>query len=155
MYSPHTATDRSARDRSVLDRFADGSVETATGPKIVVMCFDRLDRDLGGALDAIAAGDHFETNRLLAHAQDLLGEVAGMLDLAAWEHAGALVSVYDYAMRRLVEGNATKSAATVTEVRRLLGEIGGAFREASVASLPSTAPVVATDDVRPRLSIQA
>jgi flagellin-specific chaperone FliS len=77
-----------------------------------------------------------------------------MLDLGAWEHAGALVSVYDYALRRIIDGNVTKSAAAVAEARRLLAEIGAAFREASGAVLPSTAPVVVADDVRPRLSIQ-
>lgn len=154
MYSPDT----------MLDRFAAGSVQTATGPKIVVMCFDRLDRDLATALIALEDGDHYETNASLGHAQDLLGEMAGMLDLDTWDHAGHLLSVYDYLLRRLAQANAAKDARHVHEAQRLVAELGDAFRQAAVtgtanpivdSAVVETAPAGSVDEDRPRLSVQA
>lgn len=123
-------------------RFATDDLATASGPRIVTMCFDRLDRDLAAARSAIERTDHYETNAALAHAQDLLAELVGMLDVTAWEHATALASVYDYLLRLLAAANVAKSAALVAEAQRLVAELGGAFREAS-AAVPSSIPPVA------------
>lgn len=125
---------------TMLDRFNSDGAHTASGPRIVVMCFDRLDRDLAQAIAAIEQGDHFEANETLGHAQDLLGEVAAMLDLESWEHAGSLVSVYDYVLRRLATANIIKDVTLVAEAQRLVTEIGDAFR---VAAEP--VPVAAAD----------
>ena len=146
MYSPDT----------MLDRFATDNLQTAGGPKIVIMCFDRLDRDLLTALIAIEENDHFETNRLLGHAQELLGEMADMLDLEIWEHANALLSVYNYVLRRLAQANVSKDPSLVLEAQRLMTEIGDAFRQAA-ASAPATAASAHGHDVidGPRLYVQA
>ena len=146
MYSPNT----------MLDRFAMDNLQTAGGPKIVVMCFDRLDRDLLTALVAIEEHDHYETNRLLGHAQELLGEMADMLDLEIWEHSNALLTVYDYVLRRLAQANASKDPSFVLEAQRLITEIGDAFRQAAVsapATMVTTQGPDATD--APRLYVQA
>jgi len=126
MLSPHTVDSATA----ARDRFATGSVETVSGPRIVIMCFDRLDRDLAAAHAAIERGDHFETNLALGHAQDLLGEMAAMLDVDAWEHAPALLSVYDYLLRLLAVANVAKHAGRVAEAQQLVAEIGEGFRAA-------------------------
>jgi flagellar secretion chaperone FliS len=151
-------------------RFTDGSLETASGGQVIVMCFDRLDRDLDGALIAIDATDHETTNSLLRHAQDLLSEMVGMLDVEAWEHAPALLSVYDYLLRRLAQANMFKDAAAVSEARHLIGEIGDAFRTAAAESLrtqpPAQSPAQSPAQMgggfgtelagdRPRLSVRA
>jgi flagellar secretion chaperone FliS len=145
---------------TMLDRFADGSLQTASGPKIVVMCFDRLDRDLTTALAALEQGDFYETNCSLCHAQDLLAEMAGMLDLDIWEHAAALLSVYDYLLRRLAQANSSKNAGYVLEVMRLVTDLGDAFRDAAVdvtVTEPDAAVGESSADAadRPRLSVQA
>jgi len=126
MLSPHTV-DSAVASR---DRFATGSVETVSGPRIVIMCFDRLDRDLAAAHAAIQRGDHFETNLALGHAQDLIGEMAAMLDVDAWEHAPALLSVYDYLLRLLAVANVSKDAGRVAEAQQIVAELGEGFRAA-------------------------
>lgn len=125
---------------SLRNRFADGDLTTASGNRVVVMCFDRLDRDFATALAAIAEQDHYTTNRALGHAQDLITELAGMLDLGAWEHATTLLSVYDYLLRRLAQSNAAKDANGVNEVRRLTAELGAGFREAAAAAATAGGP---------------
>lgn len=110
--------------------FTDGDLETASPAVVLVRCFDRLDLDLSGALDSITAADHETTNRLLGHAQDLVGELATMLDVDAWEHAPALLSIYDYVLRVLAVANLHKDPTPVREAQRILGEIGDGFRVA-------------------------
>ena len=122
-------------------RFSTGNLDGASAPRIIVMCFDRLDRDLTMAVAAIERHDYFETNNSLGHAQDLLTEMALMLDTGAWEHAGSLLAIYDYLLRLLAVANAKKDAAMVREAMRHLAEIGATFREAerglTAAPLPA------------------
>jgi flagellar biosynthetic protein FliS len=140
-------------------RFSAGTLEGASGPRIIVMCFDRLDRDLAGAHAAIEGHDYFETNSLLGHAQDLLTEMAMMLDTGAWEHGGSLLAIYDYLLRLLAVANAKKDAAMVQEAQRYVTEIGDAFRAAERGLVAAPAPTIATpepDAAAPRrISVQA
>ncbi|MCU1368618.1 MAG: fliS, partial [Ilumatobacteraceae bacterium] len=61
-------------------RFTQEGLTTASGPRIVVMCFDRLDRDLGEAIAAIAANDNARAHDRLCHAQEIVHELLCMLD---------------------------------------------------------------------------
>ena len=114
--------------------FADPGVSTASGPKIIVMCYDRLDRDLGGAIEAIGAKDVARSHELICHAQDIVHELRHMLQLDLWEHAGNLASIYRYVYDLLVQANVRKDAGRVAEARTLLAELGDAFRQAAVSS---------------------
>lgn len=111
--------------------FSDGDLATASPRRVLVKCFDRLDIDLEQALEAIETNDAEAANRLLGHAQDLLGEVAGMLDVDAWQHSGDLLAIYDYVLRLLAVGNMQKAPSVIHEARRLLAELGEAFRDAA------------------------
>jgi flagellar protein FliS len=115
-------------------QFSADRLETASSARILVLCFDRLDRDLALARTAIQRGDHFAANEELTHAQDLVGELAAMLDLEVWEHAGSLLAIYDYLLRLLLRANSFKSEALVAEAQRLISEIGEAFRAAAATA---------------------
>lgn len=122
------------------ERFTDGGLTTASGPKIIVMCFERLDRDITGAIDAIEHRQIERAHELLLHAQDILFELRCMIDFDAWEHAGSLSSIYRFASDLLVTANVKKSAREAEQARAMLAEIGAAFRQAaaSVAITPAT-----------------
>lgn len=137
MYSNTTQIDHRAA-------FSDGDVSTASPAKVIVKCFDRLDADLERALGSLERGEHEATNALLGHAQDLLGEMAGMLDLDAWDHAGSLLAVYDYVLRLLAGANMLKAPAMVAEARRLISEIGDGFRAAADQTPPTGVTTGAT-----------
>jgi flagellar protein FliS len=141
------------------NRFSAGNLEGVSGPRIVVMCFDRLERDLTTAVAAIERSDHYEANTALAHAQDLIGELAGMLDTAAWEHAGSLLSIYDYLLRLLAVANMKKDEAKVREALRHVGELAEAFRAAERDAIAATAPTIVEPagdpTTRPRISVRA
>lgn len=112
-------------------RFTDGALSTASGPRVVVMAYDRLDRDLAGAIAAIEVKDVPAAHDLLVHAQDIVHELQCMLDLDAWEHAATLSAIYGYVGELLTRSNVTKAAAPAIEARRLLAELGDAFRQAA------------------------
>lgn len=125
-------------------RFSSDSLATASGPRVVVMCYDRLDRDLATAVDALGTGDLYQVNAALTHAQDLLHELAAMLDVDAWEHASTLADVYAYLIRLLTLANTSKKISKVEEAQRLVTSLGAAFREAAqvvaqAAAVPAAA----------------
>jgi flagellar protein FliS len=127
--------------QSLRARFTDGGLDTASPAKIVVMAYDRLDRDLAGALVAVEARQVERSHELLVHAQDLTNELLCMLDLDAWEHAAQLASIYRYVIDLLTTANVRKSATEINEARTLLAGLGDAFRQAAVsAAAPATAP---------------
>lgn len=117
--------------QTIRGKFRDGAVETASKERVVVMAFDRLDRDLAESLQAIEAGQGDQANTALTHAQALLAELQHMLDLDVWEHARGLSLLYDYMIRRLVAGNIMKDAEPVAEVQGMVRELGDAFRAAA------------------------
>lgn len=135
-------------------RFTDGALSTASGPRVVVMAYDRLDRDLAGAIAAIEAKDIFTSHELLVHAQDIVHELLCMLDLDAWEHASTLAAIYGYVGELLTRANVTKTAGPVAEAKRLLGELGGAFRQAATQVAQPTVWAAETPDQR-HVSVRA
>jgi flagellar protein FliS len=128
--------------KHLRERFTDGGLATASGPKIIVLCYERLERDLVGATEAIAAVDIPRAHELLCHAQDIVHELRCMLDLKAWEHAPQLSSVYRFIHDLLVQANVRKDATLVTQARGMLSELGEAFRAAAaqLAVAPVPAP---------------
>ena len=119
-------------NQQLRGRFTQEGLTTASGPRIVVMCFDRLDRDLGEAIAALADRDPSRSHDLLCHAQDIVHELLCMLDLDAWEHASGLSAIYTYVNDLLMRANIAKQPDGVVEARRLLAELGDAFRQAAL-----------------------
>lgn len=130
--------------KHLRERFTDGGLATASGPKIIVLCYERLERDLAGAVEAIAAVDVQGAHDLLCHAQDIVHELRCMLQLDAWEHAPKLSSIYRYIHDLLVQANVRKDVALVTEARGMLAELGEAFCAAAAQLAVAPVPVPTT-----------
>lgn len=120
--------------QSVRDRFVSGALATASGPKVIEMAYDRLDRDLANALAAIEAAQVEPAHMALTHAQDLVNELLMMLDLDVWQHATALASIYRYVIDLLTLANVRKSPVEIQQARFLLGELGSAFAQAAATA---------------------
>jgi flagellar protein FliS len=118
---------------ALRERFTEEALTTASGPKVIGLAYDRLDRDLAGAIEALGIGDIDRSHELLCHAQDIVHELHCMLDLDAWEHAPDLASIYRYVTELLMRANVAKRADEAIEARRLLAELGGAFKQAVTA----------------------
>lgn len=120
-------------------RFTDGGLATASAPKVVVLCYDRLERDITTAIDAIERRDIETAHHALLHAQDLVVELRLLLESSEWEHSATLSSIYAFVVDLLTAANVKKSAREAVQARGLLRELGDAFRTAA-ASLLAPAP---------------
>lgn len=127
-------------------RFADDALATASPARIVVMAYDRLECDLTGAIDALGNGDTETAHKLLTHAQDLVDELRMMLDIDKWEHAPGLASIYEFVSQLLLRANIAKQTQPVAEARRLLAELGGAFRQAAIETAAAPARAAAASN---------
>mgnify|MGYP001800833071 CR=1 FL=1 len=120
--------DSLTRQRSA---FRSDDLSTASPRRVLVKCFDRLDVDLAKGITAIEESRFEAANDLLGRAQDLLGEMAAIVDTDAWDHADGLLSIYDYVLRLLAAGSMLKDEEPLVEARRLLAELGDGFRPAA------------------------
>jgi flagellar protein FliS len=112
-----------------IDREAD--VRGSDPHRLIVLLFDgalaavdqaeakMAEKDIGGKSDAIVKAIEIINDGLAA---SLNFEGGGEL-------AHNLKALYDYMTVRLIHANAKMDAAALREVRGLLGEIGGAWRE--------------------------
>ena len=139
---------------SKRERFISGGLLTTSGPKVLVMAFDRLDRDLLEAIGAIEQRSIEAAHQAFVHAQDIISELRMMLDLNAWEHAVSLDAVYRFVWDLLVQANVRKSIPQAQQARRLLSELGAAFAQAAGQVATSQAADVTVSPER-RLSLQA
>ena len=135
------------------ERFTDGALSTASGPKVVVLAYDRLDRDLAGALDAIERRDVEQAHELLVHAQDIVHELLCMLDLDVWEHAATLAEIYRFIGDLQTRADVPTTAEPAIHARRLLAELGDGFRQA--AAQVATVHVHADADEHRHVSVRA
>lgn len=127
-------------------RFNTDGAGSLTQERLLVMLYERLERDLHSGADAIRAGDREASHQALLHAQEIIGELDAALDRDVWGGAGALSDVYRFLMDRLVVANVRQDAAAVDDCARVVRPLAETWNEAwaTVSSAPrSTAPVAA------------
>ena len=66
-------------------RYAREAVTTASPARLVTMLYDRLVRDLDDAELAISLANPQAAHALLRHAQDIVQELSGSLDVSRWD----------------------------------------------------------------------
>jgi flagellar protein FliS len=115
-------------------RYLADSVATASPGQLLVMLYDRLVVDLTQAEDALRAGDQPTASARLMHAQDIVSELRGSLDLTAWDGAAGLAQLYGYLFTRLIKANVGNDADLVAECRGIVEPLRDAWREALVAT---------------------
>lgn len=115
-----------ARSRYLADAIA-----TASPARLLTMLFDRLMLDLTRASSALEEGDRAAAAPFVGHAEEIVGELIGTLDLETFDGAGSLMSIYSYVLRELFEAGATGDVARVTACRTLLEPLALAWHEAA------------------------
>ncbi len=108
---------------------ADGS-GGVSGPRLLVLLYQRLVRDLVNAESAIDLSDPEAAHNLLIHAQEIVEALDTALDHDAWDGAERLSQLYRFINARLVEANTTKDRAVVTTCRGLVEPLASAWQEA-------------------------
>ena len=114
-------------------RYNGDAVTTASPNRLVVMLYDRLLKDLNSASTAIGGANIEAAHRALLHAQEIVAELSGSLDLSLWPEGAQLKALYDYLTERLVRANMTKDAAFVAECLEVVEPLRDAFAEAALS----------------------
>ena len=120
--------------------FASTARTTATPQALLVMLYDRLVLDLQRAETAHGLNDLAGVNRHLNHAQDIITELSGALDVKAWEGGRSLAALYDYLLTELMGANVAKDVERIVAARGLVEPLRDAWRAAADGS---TAEVLA------------
>ncbi len=119
---------------TVRNRYLAESVATASPGRLLVMLYDRLVVDLAQAEEAMGAADYPTASTRLMHAQDIVAELRGTLDVTAWEGAAGLAQLYGFLFSRLVKANVRRDAAAVAQCRAVVEPLRDAWREALAAT---------------------
>jgi flagellar protein FliS len=108
-----------------------GSVSGADPHRLVLMLMDGAVERMAaarGCLERRQRGDIARKAELLSQCMSIIAELRGSLNLKeGGELANNLSDLYDYMSRQLLRANTENSAACLTEVMSLLGEIRSAW----------------------------
>jgi flagellar protein FliS len=129
------------------DQYRKVSLTTATPGRLIVMLYDRAIQDLECAVEAIQANQAVVQGERIIHAQDIISELLGALDMeVGGEVAESLRSLYLYMIRRLVEANRDRNVQILEEVAGLLQELREGWDAATKAAGESVAASGPTKD---------
>ena len=120
-------------------RYVNESVATASPQRLLVMLYDRLALDLQRAQTALGEGDRVAASEQLMHAQDIVLELHGTLNVDDWDGGPALSSLYTWVHSELVMANVKGDARRVADCRTVVEPLRDAWSE--VAALLSSGPV--------------
>jgi flagellar secretion chaperone FliS len=107
-------------------RYQSQAVQTAPGPQLLVMLFDRMAADIEIAARALEGGDLLVTNERLQHAQQIVRVLRHSLQPDGFEGGHTLLGLYELLLTELIDANLTKD---ISKIHRC-GEIVAPLREA-------------------------
>ena len=117
--------------QAVRNRYVQDAVSTVTPAKLVTMLYDALARDLQLAEQALIGADLQTAHQRLIHAQEIVLELQAGLDPAAWEGGPALMSLYSFVYRELIDANVRKDVAKVVSVHETIEPLRQAWHQAA------------------------
>ena len=111
--------------------------QTVDRGQLLLMMFDGGDRFLSQAEQNLTGGDVPGFLNALGRAQAVIAELLSTLDhQKGGEIARNLERLYRFMLDHLLEANLNKSSRHVGQVRRILGIVGGAYREVLRNGMP-------------------
>lgn len=120
------------------------SVLSAPPARLLTMLYDRLLVDLARAEADQEAGNWAMASVHLLHAQAILTELSSSLKVEAWDGAGSLLGIYNYASTALINANIQRDPALTREAISLLEPLRQTWHEAA-AMVPAATPVPAAN----------
>lgn len=133
---------------SVRARYVDDSVATASPARLLTMLYDRLVLDLQRAETDQRGGDRAAAGPHLTHAQDIVGELMATLDVAAWDGAPQLMSVYTFLLTELVGANVSGDPERTAACRELVEPLRDAWHQAAQELAVTATPLEPSGAVR-------
>ena len=118
------------------------AILSASPSRLLTMLFDRLLLDLQRAEAAQSEQDWNRASIHLVHAQDIVAELAGSLDVERWDGGQNLLAIYLFSSTKLVSANLDHSMERTREVITIMEPLRQTWHEAAdlVASQSASAP---------------
>lgn len=131
-----------------MNPYKKNAVTTATGMELVLMVYDECIRSLDLAMEAfkIEGPESIELiGNHLQHAQETITELDLSLDLERGEEIAVnLHRLYEFMVYHLSKANVKKEISRVQEVREMMDDLRGVWRQVaaqeSMIQKPETAP---------------
>ncbi len=119
------------RQRAALaNRYQADGMSVSSPQKLLLAVFDRLEKDLAGAITAIEAGSIEVAHRELLHAQDLVHELNLALEPEVWPAAAEMRVVYEHLLGLLIDANLAKSSDLVRQCQDIVVPLSQSWHEA-------------------------
>jgi len=114
-------------------RYVAAEVQTASPARLLTMLADRLLLDVERGAGALADGRRVDAVQHLAHARDIVAELAASLDVEEWDGGPQLLSIYTWLMTELLGASATGDAERVEGCRGVVAELARTWHDAAGA----------------------
>ena len=111
-------------------KYRSQAIETASGPQLLVMLYDRLAADIDIADRSLDARDFLVTNERLQHAQRIVRMLRHSLQPDGFSGGPDLLDLYDFLLSHLVEANLHKDQDMVRECGRIVAPLRDAWHRA-------------------------
>ena len=118
------------------DTYLEDRVLSASPVELVKMLYEGAIESAGQARECLRLGDIAGRARAVSRATAIVGELAQSLQPAAPELERNLRRLYDYALNRLLEGNATQAELPFLEAERVLSTLLEAWNAVEPAPVP-------------------
>lgn len=137
---------------SPVDRFR-SAAEAMTPARMLVLLYERLDRDLDQAESALTDGDRYMAHRALLHAQEIVAELDGALDADVWEDAPRLSELYRFLTGRLIAANVGQDVAAVRDCRAVVTPLLETWSQVWSDQAAGAVPARVVDTSTPRIPL--
>lgn len=107
------------------------AILSASPGRLLTMLFDRLLLDLQRAEAAQSEQDWNRASGYLIHAQDIVAELAGTLDVERWDGGQNLLAIYLFSSTKLVSANVEHSIERTREVITIMEPLRQTWHEAA------------------------
>jgi len=111
-----------------VDVYQRTKVVTADPKRLVIMCYEEAIKNLKTARAKYLGGEYEAKGRAIQKAQDIISELKGALDFEkGGEIAKNLEALYNYMLRRTLEGDVKGDMNAIEEIEGILEELKGAW----------------------------
>jgi flagellar protein FliS len=115
---------------NLADKYRSQAIQTAAGPQLLVMLYDRLAADVDIAGRSLEQQDYLTTNERLQHAQRIVRMLKHSLEPDAFAGGRDLLALYDFLLSHLVDANLRKDPEMVRECARVIAPLREAWQRA-------------------------
>lgn len=119
-----------------LNAYQREAILSASPARLLVMLYDRLLLDLARAESAQVLESWDVARENLLHAQEIIGELSGSLDVGAWDGAESMLGIYNYASTAMMNASMYRNIALTRECILLLEPLRQSWHDAAEQPVP-------------------